>query len=237
MYANVAFFVLSCIVGTIVGVRQVFQSKVLPSSPKLLVIFLFLGGLIFAYLAGRLNGGLFHLLFQGGDWRKLAHGGFVSFGAILGALGYGFLLSKIFKAPSGEILDIIALIFPLMESIYRVGCVLMGCCYGRVTDGFGGVYLPEIHGVWAYRYPTQLMLLLFNLTLFLFLWKTRPKRNYLGMQTLHLLIIYSIGRFLIDTLRADLPVAGFFSYHQITSMVIFSLASIVYLKPLFDHSK
>jgi phosphatidylglycerol:prolipoprotein diacylglycerol transferase len=229
LYANFAFFVLSCIIGIMVGIREVSRSESFPRYSKLQLILFFIGGILFAYLAGRLNGGLYGLVYSGGYLNELAYGGFISFGAILGTFLYGFLFSKIFHVPSAEILDLIALILSLMESVYRVGCLLTGCCYGRATAGFGGVYLPEIHGVWAYRYPTQLMLIVFSLILFLWLWRRRTKKIRAGSQAIYFLLIYCLGRFLIDFFRGDMPIAWNLGFQQIESLVIFILTIIFIL--------
>ena len=83
--------------------------------------------------------------------------GFSSFGAILGVLFLGYIQSKIYKEPTaGKRLDFISSILPLSLGIYRIGCLLNGCCYGEVTNGPLGVYLPDAYGNWAYRYPTQI---------------------------------------------------------------------------------
>jgi prolipoprotein diacylglyceryl transferase len=39
----------------------------------------------------------------------------------------------------------------------RFGCLMNGCCYGRVTTGRVGMWLPDHTGVWQRRFPTQLV--------------------------------------------------------------------------------
>ena len=39
----------------------------------------------------------------------------------------------------------------------RFGCLARGCCAGRVTNGRVGVWLPNARGVWARRFPTQII--------------------------------------------------------------------------------
>lgn len=150
--------------------------------------------------------------------------GFSSFGAILGILFLGFIQSKLYKEPTaGKRLDFISSILPLSLGIYRIGCLLNGCCYGEVTKGPLGVYLPDVYGVWAYRYPTQILLLLFDIGLFFWLWQRRDKQSFDGKLTLTFLILFSFGRFLIDGLR-DLPSAlGPLSPLQLVSFCIFAI--------------
>ncbi len=149
--------------------------------------------------------------------------GFSSFGAILGVLFLGFIQSKLYKEAAGKRLDFISSILPLSLGIYRIGCLLNGCCYGEVTNGPLGVYLPDAYGVWAYRYPTQILLMLFDFGLFFWLWQRRRKQSFDGNLTLTFLILFSFGRFLIDGLR-DLPSAlGPFSPLQLFSLCIFAI--------------
>ena len=151
--------------------------------------------------------------------------GFSSFGAILGVLFFGYLQSKLFKEPTaGRRLDFISSILPLSLGIYRIGCLLNGCCYGEVTDGPLGVYLPDVHGVWAYRYPTQILLMFLDFGLFYWLWRHKDKQPFDGKLTISFLIIFGIGRFLIDGMR-NLPAAlGPLSMLQLASFCIFTIA-------------
>jgi phosphatidylglycerol:prolipoprotein diacylglycerol transferase len=227
--ANLVFFILGCVAGVILGIREVKKIKGLPSYSRINLIVSFSAGIAFAYFVGRLNGGLFAVIYQKWAWRTFAFSGIISFGAILGGLLYGFLVSKIFKISTGKIMDLIALMLPLIEGIYRIGCILNGCCYGREAAGFGAMYLPEVHGVWAYRYPTQIMLMVFNLLLFLWLWRRSSKEIVAGSQTIYFLVLYSLGRFIIDFFRADLPMVGALGFHQIASIVIFCMTILGYL--------
>ena len=151
--------------------------------------------------------------------------GFSSFGAVLGVLFLGYIQSKLLKEPTaGRRLDFISSILPLSLGIYRIGCLLNGCCYGEVTDGPLGVYLPDVHGVWAYRYPTQILLMFLDFGLFYWLWRHKDKQSFDGKLTISFLIIFGIGRFLIDGLRNLPAVLGSLSMLQLASFCIFAIA-------------
>jgi phosphatidylglycerol:prolipoprotein diacylglycerol transferase len=182
-----------------------------------------------------LLGGLNNLLFVNGflkTWQNLdktISGGLVSFGAIVGILAWGYVINRILDRdqPVGLSSDTIAVILPLFLGIYRIGCLLNGCCYGLKTDSFIGMYLPGQFGVWAYRYPTQIMLLAFNFALFAWLWSRRKKKAFQGSLTLSFLFLYSFGRLIIDAFR-DLPrVMGPFSLHQLASIAIILIAGYI----------
>ena len=227
--ANLVFFVLSCIGGIVFGIHEAKKRAEFRRLAAGLSVPVFLAGISFAYFVGRLNGGLYTLLTQTPSWQAFWQGGFVSFGAILGAFLYGFVLSKALRFPFLAAADLIAQIFPFMEAIYRIGCVLTGCCFGRVTDSFGGFYLPEVHGVWAVRYPTQLLLMGFNFLLFGLLWKCRTRLKASGNLSVLFLLLYSAGRFFIDGLRADMPMVGGLGFQQFTSLGLFGFTIIVVL--------
>ncbi len=183
-----------------------------------------------AFLLGLLNGWLFDLEFYAVLARGKLHIPFtlVSFGIIFGALLTGWFFAKRRKKSVGQTLDLVTLSLPIILFFSRIGCLLNGCCYGRETGGFGGVYLPGPYGVWAYRYPTQIMLMILDLGLFIWLWSTRKKKLFEGSLTLLFLIAFSIGRSLIDALR-DLPhVLGPFSLHQLNSLVILFVTIPIY---------
>ena len=179
----------------------------------------------FALLLAAANGVLFWL-----GWDSLLEnllhgstGGVVAFGAVLGALFLGWVFARHDGVPVGPVLDLVSLTLPLILAIYRVGCLLNGCCYGLETDGPLGMYLPGAAGMWATRYPTQIMLAVFDLGLFAWLWVRRERRPLDGSLTLSFLILFCLGRLAIDALR-DLPRAwGPFSLHQLASIVILAV--------------
>jgi len=64
---------------------------------------------------------------------------------ILSALGVGF----------GAFWDIASFTMLVGMIFTRVGCLLNGCCSGRPSSRWWGVFLPNHAGVWARRIPTQ----------------------------------------------------------------------------------
>jgi len=46
---------------------------------------------------------------------------------------------------------------PLAEAIGRWGCLAAGRCGGWVSDSRMALYLPNTEGIWATRYPTQML--------------------------------------------------------------------------------
>ncbi len=220
--SSLFFLVLGILVGLVVGWIEARRVGI----PDRFFHGFWASAVPLALLLAVLNGWIFNVGVSAGlmNIARAEYAGLVSFGAVIGVLLWGFGYSKITKLPTGKILDTVSLVLPAILCVYRIGCVLTGCCYGLETDGFLGIYLPGRGGVWANRYPTQIMLLLLNLAIFIWLWSRRKQKSYEGEQTLLYLMAYASGRLIIDALR-DLPrVLGPFSLHQLTSIAILLIA-------------
>ena len=221
IYASPFFLALALVVGFLVGRIEIRLRGI----PKKIYYLYWLCAVPVALILGALNSALFHqrLLNVLSHPAKITSIGLVSFGAVIGALGLGFGISKIYKLPPGEILDVISILLPLILGIYRIGCILNGCCYGLETDGLLGVYLPNVSGHWDNRYPTQLALLVFDFALFTTLWKWRLKKPADGKITLVFLLSFSVFRLLLDSLRAVPLVTDWLNILQVGSITLLVL--------------
>ncbi len=227
LHASVIFLTLGIVFGILVGWKEAQRVGI---SMRYFHVY-WISAIPLALLFGALNALVFGVGFLDA-LRNLEYAlssGLVSFGAILWMLLWGYLLAKVIRPdqPDGLVLDTITLIIPLILGIYRIGCILNGCCYGLETDSIFGMYLPRGSGNWANRFPTQIMLMIFNLGLFAWLLSRRKQKTYNGSLTIAYLFFYSLGRLLIDSLR-DLPrVLGLFSLHQLTSIAILLISGYV----------
>jgi len=116
-------------------------------------------------------------------------------------------------------------------AIGRLGCAAAGCCYGRPTDSWLGVYLPDENGVWMMRYPTQLMCAAANLLIFFILLTVerygvrRVSKNrgwpFDGFLALLFIALYSLKRFGMGFLRqaGAFPMIGPFSWMHVNALV------------------
>ena len=88
------------------------------------------------------------------------------------------------------------------SAVWRVGCTLGGCCYGKQTG------LPwAIHLAGADRHPTMIYEGLFNLALFFILWRLR-RRLRSDNELLYLYFVaYAVFRFWLEFIRLYPPVA------------------------------
>jgi phosphatidylglycerol:prolipoprotein diacylglycerol transferase len=137
--------------------------------------------------------------------------------------------------------------FPLAYAIGRLGCLAAGCCGGAETTSVLHMYMPDEHGHWANRYPTQLMsggiqLALALLLFWLLRWRDRQqvKRGFVawlnrpGVILYGYLIAFCLERFALDFLRMDYyPILGVFSLPQLLMLAGLgaAVAGLAQVKP------
>lgn len=171
---------------------------------------------VFSGLMGVLSGYGFAVLFQAA-YNAMESGKFVIdgntgatfYGGFIGGVGVFFLvywigtLAARRKKPLPKALSRISNIaigsVTIGHGIGRIGCLFAGCCHGRVTEAWYGVYNVSLH---AKTVPVQLFeaLFLFALGAFMTWNELRGKRrNNLGYYG----VGYGAWRFFIEFFRAD----------------------------------
>ena len=157
--------------------------------------------------------------------------GFVVYGAIAGGALAIYLYCRHKKWNLLEIFDITVPGLAIAQGFGRIGCFLAGCCYGAPTELPIGVVFPEnsLAPSGIHLHPTQIYSSIFDFALGIFLLfyskKTRKNGRILGMN----LIIYSIGRFLVEFLRNDpRGNVGLFSTSQFIAIFTLILGIIVF---------
>lgn len=131
--------------------------------------------------------------------------GFVIYGAMFGGILVVYLYSKKKGWNILSVFDLAIPSLPLAQGFGRIGCFLAGCCYGSVTSLPIGVEFDNSPFAPAnvHVHPTQIYSSVFDFMLaFFLLWYARRERKKGRVFSLYL-IIYSIGRFLIEFLRDD----------------------------------
>jgi phosphatidylglycerol:prolipoprotein diacylglycerol transferase len=218
VYASPVFLALAIIIAIIVGKKEAERRGIEPRDFTMYWTTAIPAALLLAALNARmLNANLADLY---NNPRGIFSNGLVSFGAVLGLLGWGYIMAKIRKQPAAPILDTVSLMLPLILGIYRIGCILNGCCYGVITNSPIGLDLPDTGGFWAERYPTQIMMMLFDFGLFAVFWKWRLKKPKYGAMTYAFLFSFSIFRLIIDGLRDLPPAFGPLNLHQFSSIAV-----------------
>lgn len=189
-------------------------------------------GLIAGFLGAK-------LLFMIVEWRAfladplsvLGSEGFVVYGGIIAGVVSAIVYCRRKGLLFLEYFDMLCPCIALAQGFGRIGCFLAGCCYGRETDLFLGVTFPE--GSFAPAgvklLPTQLFSSAGDfLIMFILLWHyKRRKRN--GDTGFLYMLLYGIGRFLIEFLRNDnRGDVGVLSTSQFISVFIVAAAAALF---------
>jgi len=150
----------------------------------------------------------------------LQRGGLSWFGGLTLGGFFGILYLKKKKLAVYKILDLIVPFLALAQAIGRIGCLLNGCCFGKVSKF--GIYFPVYNSVLI---PTQIyssLILIFIFVVLRFL-QNKPHRE--GEIFFTYLLLYSLKRFFIEFWRADNEIIFLgLTLFQIISMVIFCLS-------------
>ena len=137
--------------------------------------------------------------------------------------------------PLGASFDALAPLLPITLAIIRVGCFLNADAYGRPTESWIALWLPDVHGTYAWRYPTQLVSIGMNLLLavVLFGFESYAKRvrkeegwPFRGFLFLLYVELYCLGRMYFEFWRDDMyPWLGPLTYTHLYCIAAIALAS------------
>ncbi|MBF0517010.1 MAG: prolipoprotein diacylglyceryl transferase [Nitrospirae bacterium] len=162
---------------------------------------------------------------KGLSWQGVIHGGMVFYGGLGGVYLASFILLRARRLRPFPYIDIISLYVPLAHSFGRIGCFLVGCCFGRITQSRIGVSYPV--GSPAYTQhlshgmiypesvkslpviPVQILEAVLNVIIFAVLYAKKPRAND-GELTATYLILYAVCRFFIEFMRDD-AIRGIYS--------------------------
>ena len=199
-------------------------------------------GLFWGIIAGILGARIYYVAFNWSYYSmypseiwKIWHGGLAIHGAIFAVLLTVFIYSKVkgyFKFVHTT--DLFTSVLPLGQAIGRWGNFFNYEAYGRPTMVPWKMFVPpekRMPGfdVDRYFHPTFLYESMWNLGVFIFLffYVEKRKKSY-GETTALYLILYSIGRFWIESLRLDSLMVGQLRTAQIASLAMIVTGAIWY---------
>jgi phosphatidylglycerol---prolipoprotein diacylglyceryl transferase len=205
--AYTAMLYLGCVAGVLAGAVVAGSFGLEGSRFALATIIL----LIPAFAGARLWFVLEHRSVYRNDlrraWRR-AEGGSALYGGLLLSLAVSVPVLALFEIPFWTFWDAAGFTMLVGLILTRVGCLMNGCCAGRLTSGPLGVRLPDHHGVWERRIPTQLLeagwatLVLVGAALL------RAGRPFAGAVLVGVLAAYGAGRLLLEPTRASAGSGG-----------------------------
>ncbi len=154
-------------------------------------------------------------------------GGLVFYGGFFGGIAAGYYFLKKKKLAVLKIADMVGVALPLGLFFGRWGCFGYGCCYGKIAPknfpfairfpaknpmtGYTPAFEEHLHeGLLTLSdkfslpvYPTQLISSLNGLLIFTFLFFMYKRKKFEGQIAALSVMLYSVGRFLIEFLRVE----------------------------------
>jgi phosphatidylglycerol:prolipoprotein diacylglycerol transferase len=150
---------------------------------------------------------------------RVDQGGLIYYGGFAGAAVAVILFARLRRERLWPLADFVVTSLPLAHAIGRIGCLLNGCCYGRVSQGPLAVRYPPDSAPWWEQVetglisrfspsslpvlPVQLYEAAWNLLLYSVLLCVFRRRQADGVVTGIYLLGYAAGRFLLEPLRGD----------------------------------
>ena len=149
--------------------------------------------------------------FAGRPWTEMFmiwHGGLVFYGGLIGAALGVILYSRRIKIPLWKLADAIAPSIALGYIFGRIGCLLNGCCYGRVCTLPWAIHFPYGHETYPNGvHPTEIYDALLNLVLYLALAWLYRRKKFDGQIIAIYLMCYAVTRSIVESFRGDYDTA------------------------------
>jgi phosphatidylglycerol:prolipoprotein diacylglycerol transferase len=173
--------------------------------------------------------------FAGGLWWEvfmIQHGGLVFYGGFIGASLAGILYAWRSRLPLWRLADVIAPSIALGSVLGRIGCLLNGCCYGRVCTEPWAIHFPAGHETYPEGvHPTEIYDALLNLVLYLALAALFRRKKFDGQVFAGYLLAYAVIRSIVESFRGDYPPGNIhfgLTPAQLMGIGIFATGAILY---------
>ena len=220
------------LIGAYLSMRE---AKRLNYNPELILDFVLLA-LPLAIIGARTYYVIFSWQNYAGDWKSIIaiwEGGLAVYGGIIGGTIAALIFCKWKKVHFADLADMIAPSLILGQAIGRWGNFFNQEAYGRgiinkVWQWFPAAVYIEADQKWhmaTFFYESS-----WDFLTFLFLMYYRKRRKVRGNVFLAYLILYSIGRIVIEGLRTDSLMLGPLRVSQWLSGILIISASILILK-------
>jgi phosphatidylglycerol---prolipoprotein diacylglyceryl transferase len=150
-------------------------------------------------------------------WQRF-EGGAALYGGLIAAFLLSLALLRVLTIPVGAFWDAATITILVGMIFTKVGCLLNGCCAGRPSQSRMGMRLPNEHGVWSRRVPSQILEAAFAMILLLValaLWNRLP---FPGGGFLFGLLSYAAGRWVLEPSRETVDQVAGLSLHRAISV-------------------
>jgi len=163
----------------------------------------------------------------------IQHGGLVYYGGLVGASLACIIYARLKKLPLWKLSDVLTPSIALGYVFGRIGCLMNGCCYGRVCALPWAIHFPadhETHGLSLH--PTQIYDSLLNLVLYLALAWLYRRKKFDGQIFATYLMCYAVTRSFVEYFRGDYSDAhihGGLTPAHLVSIGIFAAGLILFV--------
>jgi phosphatidylglycerol:prolipoprotein diacylglycerol transferase len=178
------------------------------------------------------NGGYY--LWHPGEALRIWEGGLAWPGAALGGLAGLWLFGLRQRDPLAPLLDALALPIALLGLLGWGGCLAASCAYGfEATPGQLPAWLvlnaPDLYGLVAPRFPTQVIGLLWSLVALGMVWAARDRGWPPAARGWYALSLAALGAFFLGFTRGDpMPLVGGLRLDVVGSALILITTSVIW---------
>lgn len=162
---------------------------------------------------------------------KIWHGGLSIYGAVISGIIFTYFYTRKKAYSFWQMFDLAALSLPLAQALGRVGNFVNYEAFGLPTDLPWKMFVPirfrpSEFVQNAFYHPTFLYEIILNLLVFGVLYKLLGKTKS-GVLALSYILLYSFGRFFIESIRLDSFFVGGFRVDQIVAFILIITAGLI----------
>ena len=238
-------YVIAILVGSYLIKSEVRRKKIGLSDDDVMnfIVWTVIGGVIGA----RIYYVLFNLGYYLSEPKEIPaiwHGGLAIHGGLIGGASVAWLYLKKHRVVFWRMADAVAPAIILGQAFGRFGNFMNGDAHGMPTTMPWGIVFPpgsiagnQFPGIPTH--PTMLYEMVINLGIFSLLWFVLRKREYRnGFIFAVYIVLYSIGRFIVEHFRADSLMLGPIRVAQLASIIIaLSVGLLIIVKRLYEPEK
>ena len=194
---------------------------------------------LWTVIGGILGGRIGFVVAQWGafseDWGQVFQiwkGGLSFHGAFLGGVGVELFFSLVQRrrehpASFWQLADALTPGLALGLVFGWAACLMGGCAYGVVGEGFGYLPMPDLFGAEASRFATQIVGLALAAVLFIAVWLLRGRWPFSGAAFLMFNLLYFGSQYFLESTRGDESIyLGPLRLAQVLDLALAMLAAV-----------
>jgi phosphatidylglycerol:prolipoprotein diacylglycerol transferase len=235
IYAYPAMLYLGLVAGVLGGTHAADLHGLDAGRVYAAMLLLILPALVWARLLFVASNWSFYRADPARIWRR-SEGGAALYGGLIVSFLLSLPLLRALDLPLAAFWDATAVTMLIGMVITKVGCLLNGCCGGRPTEGRLGLRLPNEHGVWRRRVPTQLLEAGLAVCLLVVSLRVWDHASFSGACILTAVAGYGAGRWWLEAERETIDGFGSLSLHRLISAALVVVCTATFALVWFSHS-